>query len=147
MSDGGSPARPRVPRVVVGLLLASVTVMPAAARREPRGGLAGLAEPHVGRALRATSNDPSGGNLDFRIIAPGETMTVLDPAGAGTTRRFFVPFLPRRSGPADMRAPLGGTIEDAVAMHRQAIVRMYWDGETSPSVESPLGDFFGVGFG
>ena len=24
---------------------------------------------------------------------------------------------------------------------------MYWDGETSPSVEAPIGDFFGVGFG
>ena len=30
---------------------------------------------------------------------------------------------------------------------RQTILRMYWDNETEPSVECPLGDFFGVGFG
>jgi hypothetical protein len=39
--------------------------------------------------------------------------------------------------------PPGGS----VSFHRQAILRMYWDGETSPSVEVPIGDFFGVGFG
>ena len=26
------------------------------------------------------------------------------------------------------------------------ILRMYWDGETSPSVEAPIGDFFGQGW-
>src|SRR5689334_2548635 len=132
MSDGRSPAR-RAPRVAVALLLASLAVMPAAARREPRGGLAGLAEPHVGRALRATSNDPTGGNLDFRIVAPADTVTLLEHDGAGTIRRFFVTFMPRMTGPGEARVPLGGSAEDTVAMHRQAILRMYWDGETNPS--------------
>src|SRR5260370_15620232 len=27
------------------------------------------------------------------------------------------------------------------------VLRMYWDGESTPSVESPLGDFFGLGLG
>lgn len=27
------------------------------------------------------------------------------------------------------------------------VLRMYWDGETEPSVEVPLGEFFGIGFG
>src|SRR3712207_7897652 len=30
---------------------------------------------------------------------------------------------------------------------RQLIVRCYWDDEATPSVEVPLSDFFGVGFG
>jgi hypothetical protein len=30
---------------------------------------------------------------------------------------------------------------------RFSILRMYWDGETQPSVESPVGDFFGMGWG
>ncbi|MCS7266296.1 MAG: DUF2961 domain-containing protein [Armatimonadetes bacterium] len=30
---------------------------------------------------------------------------------------------------------------------RKAILRIYWDGEKSPSVEAPIGDFFGSGFG
>ena len=29
---------------------------------------------------------------------------------------------------------------------RQTLLRMFWDGEESPSVEVPLGDFFGIGF-
>ena len=30
---------------------------------------------------------------------------------------------------------------------RDLVLRMYWDGEETPSVESPLGDFFCCGFG
>jgi hypothetical protein len=30
---------------------------------------------------------------------------------------------------------------------RLSILRMYWDGETTPSVEVPVGDFFGAGWG
>ena len=30
---------------------------------------------------------------------------------------------------------------------RQAILRFYWDGESSPSVECPVGDFFACGWG
>ncbi len=30
---------------------------------------------------------------------------------------------------------------------RYSIIRFYWDGETTPSVEVPVGDFFGMGWG
>jgi Protein of unknown function (DUF2961) len=30
---------------------------------------------------------------------------------------------------------------------KNAVLRMFWDGETAPSVEVPLGDFFGASFG
>jgi len=30
---------------------------------------------------------------------------------------------------------------------RHSIIRFYWDGETEPSVEVPVGDFFGLGWG
>ena len=30
---------------------------------------------------------------------------------------------------------------------RNSIIRFYWDGETNPSVEVPVGDFFGMGWG
>ena len=30
---------------------------------------------------------------------------------------------------------------------RDLVIRMYWDDEETPSVESPLGDFFCCGFG
>src|SRR5947208_13029340 len=30
---------------------------------------------------------------------------------------------------------------------KKLVLRMYWDGEATPSVETPLGDFFGLGLG
>ena len=37
----------------------------------------------------------------------------------------------------------GGSSEEHY--HRKLLIRIYWDGESRPSVEVPLGDFFGVG--
>ena len=93
--------------------------------------LAGLANPHSGTARHEGSWDRTGGNGDARPVAPGQTITLLDYKGAGIIHRFWVTIAPR----AEMH------------IHRQAILRMYWDGETTPSVECPIGDFFGVGFG
>jgi hypothetical protein len=40
------------------------------------------------------------------------------------------------------------TIADREPYHLKRIVlRMYWDNETNPSVEAPIGDFFGLGLG
>ena len=30
---------------------------------------------------------------------------------------------------------------------KKVVLRMYWDNETDPSVETPIGDFFGLGLG
>jgi len=120
------------------LLVLLVAATSAAERVPLGGGLASLAEPHRGRAMHASSADPTGGNQDFRVVAPGESITLLDYRGAGIVRRFWVTFYPR--------PPLAPP-ENVIAAHRQNILRMYWDDESTPSVEVPLGDFFGVGFG
>ncbi len=79
---------------------------------------------------RASSFDPSGGNADFRTVAPGATYTVLDTDGPGTISHIWF------------------TINDREAYHLKRIVlRIYWDGEATPSVETPIGDFFGLGLG
>jgi len=93
--------------------------------------LATIALPHAGRAMHEGSWARDNGNADARTIKPGETRTIFDYAGPGIVHRFWVTLAPR----ADMK------------IHRQAVIRMYWDGEDSPSVEAPIGDFFGVGFG
>ena len=93
--------------------------------------LAGLAAPKTGIAKHEGSWDRKGGNDDSRGVAPGATLTLLNAQGAGVIHRFWVTIAPRSDK----------------AIHRQAILRMYWDGETLPSVEVPIGDFFGVGFG
>ena len=79
---------------------------------------------------RASSYDRSGGNADARTILPGETLTLLDEAGPGLISHVWV------------------TIASDDPRHLKALVlRMYWDGEAAPSVETPIGDFFGLGLG
>ena len=40
------------------------------------------------------------------------------------------------------------TLAASEAYHlKKLVLRMYWDGEVTPSVETPLGDFFGLGLG
>ena len=79
---------------------------------------------------RVSSYDRSGGNADARSIAAGETLTLLDENGPGLITHVWV------------------TIASDDPHHLKALVlRMYWDGETAPSVEAPIGDFFGLGLG
>ncbi|HEY3265571.1 MAG TPA: DUF2961 domain-containing protein [Armatimonadota bacterium] len=93
--------------------------------------LSDLAAPRAGRTAHEGSWDRSGGNGDLRPVDPGQTITLFDHNGAGIVRRFWVTIAPRATE----------------EIHSQAILRMYWDGEESPSVEAPIGAFFGVGFG
>jgi hypothetical protein len=79
---------------------------------------------------RASSSDPTGANADSRAIAPGATLTVLDADGPGTISHIWF------------------TIADREPYHLKRIVmRIYWDNEPTPSVETPVGDFFGLGLG
>ncbi|HEU5340996.1 glycoside hydrolase family 172 protein [Edaphobacter sp.] len=79
---------------------------------------------------RASSTDPTGANADFRSIAPGATLTVLDADGPGMVSHLWF------------------TIATGEPYHLKRIVlRIYWDGEENPSVEAPIGDFFGLGLG
>jgi hypothetical protein len=79
---------------------------------------------------RASSYDRSGGNNDFRTIAPGETLTLLDDSGPGLITHIWI------------------TIASDDPNHLKSLVlRMFWDGEATPSVETPVGDFFGLGLG
>ena len=79
---------------------------------------------------RVSSTDPLGANADSRKVAPGATFTVMDADGPGTISHIWF------------------TIADNEIYHLKKIVlRIYWDGEESPSVEAPIGDFFGLGLG
>ena len=125
------------------LTVAAITIaaiLPCVAwAQAPRGGfgggsgspLAGLANPRQGTTKHEGSWDRSGGNGDMRGINAGQTITIFDAKGPAVVHRFWVTIAPR--------------IDTEIL--RQTIIRMYWDGETNPSVECPIGDFFGVGFG
>jgi hypothetical protein len=77
------------------------------------------------RSHRASSWDRSGGNRDFIFVAPGDTAVLMEADGPGCITHVYCAMV--FPDPADYRA---------------AILRCYWDGEETPSVEVPLGDFF-----
>jgi hypothetical protein len=91
--------------------------------------LAGLAQlrPGVKRA-RISSTDPTGGNRDWWEFQPGETRPIAAMGGPGCIKHIWL--------------TMG--CEDKYAF-RKVVLRMYWDGEEAPSVETPIGDFFGMG--
>jgi hypothetical protein len=78
-----------------------------------------------------SSYDTTGGNADFRTLAPGEKLVLVNHKGAGVVRRWWLTIAPR----------------NVVEIHRSLIIRCYWDDEKEPSVEVPVSDFFGMGFG
>jgi len=115
-------------RLWLVMLLASL-VSPAAAQ-DPNAWLAELPRAKDYIQKRASSYDRSGGNADNRQIAPGESITLLDDAGPGLINHIWF------------------TIATDDPHHLKALVlRMYWDAESHPSVEAPVGDFFGLGLG
>jgi D-arabinan exo alpha-(1,3)/(1,5)-arabinofuranosidase (non-reducing end) len=79
---------------------------------------------------RISSYDRSGGNRDYLKIEAGETAEIFKAEGAGVITHIWVTINHR----------------DELS-RRNIIVRMYWDGETEPSVQAPIGDFFGQGWG
>lgn len=62
----------------------------------------------------------------YVIIEPGKTHTLAEITGPGAVQHIWL-------------TPTG--------IWRFSIIRFYWDDETTPSVEVPLGDFFGMGWG
>lgn len=92
--------------------------------------LRGLAKLRDVRTRRFSSFDTTGGNDDRFHIRPGETVTLGETDGAGIVTHLWV------------------TI-DCRSQHylRKIVLRAYWDGEEQPSIECPIGDFFGMGHG
>jgi hypothetical protein len=117
----------------LGFLLAILGWSMGALAQDP-GGLSGLLpslpEPHDYVLKRVSSYDRTGANADFRRIAPGAALTLLDETGPGVITHIWI------------------TINSPEQFHlKKLILRMYWDDEATPSVETPIGDFFGLGLG
>lgn len=82
---------------------------------------------------RISSYDRSGANDDGNWkdkIKPGETRIIGNVNGPGIFKHIWI------------------TIASNEPQHlKKIILRMYWDDEKTPSVEAPIGDFFGLGLG
>ncbi|WP_135554425.1 glycoside hydrolase family 172 protein [Paenibacillus cymbidii] len=78
---------------------------------------------------RLSSYDRTGGNRDYWPVRAGETVVLGEMQGAGIVKHIWM------------------TTTEEQHNLRGLVLRMYWDGETTPSVLCPLGDFFGLGHG
>ncbi len=94
------------------------------------GPLSQLAKIVDARSKRISSYDRAGGNGDCIAVPAGETVSLAAMEGAGIVKHIWVTM----SGPDEL-------------MRRNVVLRMYWDGQEHPSVEAPIGDFFGQGWG
>jgi hypothetical protein len=87
-------------------------------------------KPDSVKRRRISSYDTTGGNHDWFDVKPGEKVMIGDIKGAGCITHIWCTILCKK------RYYL-----------RNIIIRMYWDDEkdNTPSVEAPIGDFFGLG--
>src|SRR6188768_671640 len=90
-------------------------------------GKGGMATLENGSAKNAARDLGQGWKVNpFIVIKPGETFTMAEITGPGAIQQIWM-------------TPTGNW--------RFSILRFYWDGETEPSVEVPVGDFFASGWG
>jgi hypothetical protein len=107
----------------IGLL--AMTVVCESSRAQNLGDLLHLQDY---TAHRASSTDPSGGNMDMRRVDAGQTLTLADLKGPGVINHIWFTF----SYPS--RTAL-----------RKMVLRIWFDDMAEPCVDAPLGDFFGLG--
>ncbi len=82
------------------------------------------------KARRSSSWDRTGGNGDAVAVEAGKETVILDVTGAGVVTHVWF------------------TINSHDPMHlKNLVLRAWWDGERAPSIEVPIGDFFGLGLG
>lgn len=82
------------------------------------------------RALKQSSYDRTGGNRDYWPMAAGQTLEVFQAEGPGIVTHIWF------------------TIAAESEHHlKELVLRMYWEGNAKPSVETPVGDFFGLNLG
>ena len=84
------------------------------------GSLRSLIYPREARTRRISSWDRTGKNRDFVLLEAGETAVLADIQGAGCISHIWMTI----------------NAEDPLYL-RQVVLRMFWDGEASPSVEFP----------
>ena len=116
-------------RLLSGCVLAAIAH--AAPQVTDGGGLPDLPRLKRYSAHRVSSqNRFVGSNDDSKRIMPGETLVMADLRGPGVVSHIWV------------------TVADnEYAWPRLVRLRVYYDGKKTPSVDVPIGDFFGVGHG
>ena len=112
--------------------LVSICLLGSASPAAGPDDLYGLARIRKGvKTKRVSSYDRTGGNNDrFEHIKDGQTRELFNVKGAGIINHIWITIAP----PPERLS------------RNDIILRMYWDGDEFPSVESPIGPFFGQGW-
>ncbi|MGA2531876.1 MAG: glycoside hydrolase family 172 protein [Candidatus Aminicenantales bacterium] len=121
-----TPGQRRTVRWGLAAVLLSLCYLPHVAGQDILGK---LGEKQNYRSKRISSYDRTGGNRDSVSIEPGKTAILAEIKGPAAIHHIWV------------------TIAAEAFYGRKIVLRVYWDGEDVPSVEAPIGDFFGVGHG
>src|SRR5579884_677152 len=79
------------------------------------------------RSLKQSSYDTTGGNHDFWAVPKGHTQEVFKAEGPGVITHVWFTIAAR-----------------GVYHLKEIVLRAYWDGNSKPSIEAPIGDFFGL---
>jgi len=117
------------------MVLAGVSgAAPATVRAQARGAgfdfLPRYARAQNYKSLKQSSHDRTGGNADRWQIKPGATQELFNSPGPGVITHIWF------------------TISAQSRMHlKELVLRAYWEGNPKPSVEAPVGDFFGLNLG
>ena len=81
-------------------------------------------------SLKQSSYDRTGGNGDSWPVPAGGTKEIFNASGPGVITHIWF------------------TIAAESSHHlKEIVLRIYWDGNDKPSVETPVGDFFGLNLG
>lgn len=120
-------------RSVLRLLAGTLLGLALASAQAPSGlgDMLDLARSKDFAAFRSSSNNPDlMSNDDSKRPIPGETVVLADLAGPGVVTHIWLTVAASEYG-----------------WPRLLRLRVYYDGSVVPSVDVPLGDFFGVGHG
>jgi hypothetical protein len=132
-AQGAAPERPALAAVpsMESIFILNKAKSHSISPENPTGekGQGGKADLSTGSARNAAKDLGLGWKVNPYVnVAPGSTFTLAQFKGEGIVNHIWM--------------TLGGKAE-----YRSAIFRIYWDDEKGASVESPVGDFFGAGWG
>ena len=137
MAEKMSPPRRGFLQRLIGVAgLSAAAASPAAAAPSPASKSSGASPlPSYARqqnykSLKQSSYDRTGGNSDRWPIPPGGTQELFNSAGPGIITHIW--FTIAAESPDHLK---------------EVVLRAYWDGNDKPSIEVPVGDFFGLNLG
>jgi len=144
-NDNGLSRRQAMAKAAGGAMglgtLAASDAAAAAPAKPTAGESAPIYAPRAGRSRQFTTFNDETKQKEYNL-KPGEKHVLVDHGEPGIITRLWMTlsgwFWENWDGADESRWP-------DPAILKKVILRIYWDGNDFPSVEAPIGDFFGMG--